>query len=146
MVFGAAKVLQPFKRTLLKQCCWRTLDMGRLWRWGPTLSAVTVGLYLLYKDMEYMYRLRHRAQSLALGTAESSDQPHPITVKLTMMFATLQFVDMPLASWTLEWFPVQDLVGANFISVLGVVFSAVAFAMLISDRLKVRQLAFISFR
>lgn len=153
-MFGLGKIMAPLKRALVKLFSWlpNKLDI-RLPRW-LTLSVVTISCYLIYKDVQYLYKLRNRAHDLAAmnsnisgaASVASSSSEHPVNVKLTTMFSTLQFVDMPLARWTLTWLPVQNVLAPNTISVLGVIAGIVTFFMLLSENLAVRQSAFILFR
>ena len=65
---------------------------------------------------------------------------------MILQFSTLQFFDMPLALATVETFPVEHWVSANTLSFLGVLVCILAFYLLASESLHLRQMGFWAFR
>ena len=115
-----------------------------------TLLLVAVAIYLLWMDVGFYLEV----QQLPVRVSSNTSDPGavfvyspfgPITVKLMMVSATIQFIDEPLAYLTVYHTRVAHYVSPNGMSFIGVLFGALAARFFIKEDLKYRQFGVLLF-
>ena len=116
-----------------------------------TLLLVAVAIYLLWMDVGFYLEV----QQLPVRVSNTSDAATqvfvyspfgPITVKMMMLSATIQFVDEPLAYLTVYYTRVADYFSPNAISLIGVLVAAIAAKFFAREELKYRQFVVLLFK
>ena len=116
-----------------------------------TLLLVAVAIYLLWMDVGFYLEV----QQLLVRVSNTSDAETqvfvyspfgPITVKMMMLSATIQFVDEPLAYLTVYYTRVADYFSPNAISLIGVLVAAIAAKFFVREELKYRQFGVLLFK
>lgn len=115
-----------------------------------TLLLVAVAIYLLWMDVGFYLEV----QQLPVRVSNNSDSEAgfvyspfgPITVKLLMLSATIQFIDEPLAYLTVYYTRVAEYFSPNAVSLLGVLVAAIAAKFFVKEELKYRQFGVLLFK
>ena len=115
-----------------------------------TLLLVAVAIYLLWMDVGFYLEV----QQLPVRVSNNSESEAgfvyspfgPITVKLLMLSATIQFIDEPLAYLTVYYTRVAEYFSANAVSLLGVLVAAIAAKFFVNEELKYRQFGVLLFK
>merc|ERR1712110_258669 len=104
----------------------------------------TMFIYLLWMDVGFYLEV----QQLPVRVSSNTSDPGavfvyspfgPITVKLMMVSATIQFIDEPLAYLTVCYTRVADYFSPNSVSLIGVLVAAIAAKFFAKEELKYRQ-------
>ena len=116
-----------------------------------TLLLVAVAIYLLWMDVGFYLEV----QQLPVRVSSNTSDPGavfvyspfgPITVKLMMVSATIQFIDEPLAYLTVCYTRVADYFSPNSVSLIGVLVAAIAAKFFAKEELKYRQFGVLLFK
>ena len=115
-----------------------------------TLLLVAVAIYLLWMDVGFYLEV----QQLPVRVSNNSESEAgfvyspfgPITVKLLMLSATIQFIDEPLAYLTVYYTRVAEYFSPNAVSLLGVLVAAIAAKFFVNEELKYRQFGVLLFK
>ena len=116
-----------------------------------TLLLVAVAIYLLWMDVGFYLEV----QQLPVRVSSNTSDPGavfvyspfgPITVKLMMVSATIQFIDEPLAYLTVCYTRVADYFSPNSVSLIGVLVAAIAAKFFSKEELKYRQFGVLLFK
>jgi len=120
-----------------------------------TLFLVAIAIYLLWMDVGFYLEL----QKMPPRSPAFPDSPklnisapyiyspfHPITVKLLMLPATIQFIDEPLAYLTVHYTNIAHYVSPNAMSLIGVIVAAFAAKFFVKEELRCRQFGVLLFK
>ena len=116
-----------------------------------TLLLVAVAIYLLWMDVGFYLEVQQLPVRVSNNNSESEAgfvySPFgPITVKLLMLSATIQFIDEPLAYLTVYHTRVAEYFSPNAVSLLGVLVAAIAAKFFVNEELKYRQFGVLLFK
>ena len=117
-----------------------------------TLLLVAVAIYLLWMDVGFYLEVQQLPVRVSSNISDAETQEFvyspfgPITVKLMMVSATIQFIDEPLAYLTVYYTRVADYFSPNAISLIGVLVAAIAAKFFAKEELKYRQFGVLLFK
>ena len=122
-----------------------------------TLCLLTLAVYFMWMDVALYINLQQAPPLPALNQVpiRNISQPsndysyspfYPLDIKLLFQGPTIHYIDESLAYWTVTYTNVSRVMSANAVSILGVVFAAVASRFFISDSLKIRQFGVVLFK
>ena len=117
-----------------------------------TLLLVAVAIYLLWMDVGFYLEVQQLPVRVSSNISDTETQEFvyspcgPITVKLMMVSATIQFIDEPLAYLTVYYTRVADYFSPNAISLIGVLVAAIAAKFFAKEELKYRQFGVLLFK
>ena len=117
-----------------------------------TLLLVAVAIYLLWMDVGFYLEVQQLPVRVSSNISDTETQEFvyspfgPITVKLMMVSATIQFIDEPLAYLTVYYTRIADYFSPNAISLIGVLVAAIAAKFFAKEELKYRQFGVLLFK
>lgn len=122
-----------------------------------TLCLIALGIYILWMDVGMYLELqkfkgRTPGNLLNISGNKTTPTPYtfspfcPIRVKLLLLPPTVQYVDEPLAYFTVYHSRISDFVSPNAVSFLGVAIAAVSARFLAHSDIKYRHLGVLLFK